>query len=131
MPESNAAKTRRLQKQNRANGIGDEQGRIVRVKDPPKIIKCTICNHELKVTKTNTEIIAHASSKHNVSNIDECFPGATQLAQELITAIAPKSGAGAAGSSSKTSTTNNKKSQTATDDLLSAGLAAGKKSVKR
>ena len=54
MPESNAAAKRRIQKQNRANGIGDEQGRIVREKAPPKLSQCTVCQLELKITKTNT-----------------------------------------------------------------------------
>lgn len=44
--------------------IGDESGRIVRVKEPPKMSVCTICQSELKITKTNTELKAHAEGKH-------------------------------------------------------------------
>ena len=64
MPESNAAAKKRQQKKNRELGLGDEQGRLIRTKEPPKIAKCTVCQMELKITKTNTELIAHATSKH-------------------------------------------------------------------
>lgn len=56
MPESNAAAKKRQQKANRAMGLGDEQGRMVRVKDPPKTSTCAVCRAELTVTKTNTEL---------------------------------------------------------------------------
>lgn len=119
MPESNAAKVRRHQKQNRLNGIGDENGRLIRQKEPPKISKCTICQHELKITKTNTEIIAHSVSKHNQSDIEICFPGATQTAKDLIAATTKTPTSTTTGSST---TTSKKSKDTNLDDLLSAGL---------
>ena len=136
MPESNAAAKRRQQKMNRALGVGDEQGRLVRVKDPPKLIHCTKCQHELKITKTNTELIAHATSKH-ASTLEECFPGAAAVAIELLSA-ATATGKGAAnkgGSSSatngETTTSRNKKDVANLDNLLDAGLSAAKKKGKK
>mmetsp|Transcript_5223 Transcript_5223/g.10739 ORF Transcript_5223/g.10739 Transcript_5223/m.10739 type:complete len:135 (-) Transcript_5223:229-633(-) len=129
MPESNAAAKKRMFKQNRANGIGDESGRLPsRVKAEAKMSSCTLCKSELKITKTNTELIAHASSKHN-STLEECFPGAAAIAAELAAASAKKGGAGGAGGSSDgMSKAERKKKQAAgMDDLLSAGLSAGKK----
>ena len=64
MPESHKAEKRRLQKANRAEGIGDENGRIMRVKDEKPKGKCTVCNQEITFTKTNTEAKAHAEGKH-------------------------------------------------------------------
>lgn len=136
MPESNAAKTRRLQKNNRLNGIGDEHGRLVRVKDPPKLLKCTICQHELKVTKTNTELTQHALSRHNITDIEQCFPTATALAQEMIDALlSTKGGSAKAGASTTTSAgagataKASKKASSGLDDLLNAGLTGG--SIKK
>ena len=60
MPESNAAAKKRLQKANREAGLGDEQGRLVRMKDPPKMALCSVCQQEMKITKTNTELRLHA-----------------------------------------------------------------------
>ena len=65
MPESHKAEKKRIQKANRAAGIGDESGRIVRVKDAKPTGRCTICQVEITFTKTNTEAKAHAESKHN------------------------------------------------------------------
>jgi len=42
MPESNKAEKRRIQKANKAAGIGDENGRLVRVKDPPKMAQVCV-----------------------------------------------------------------------------------------
>jgi Zinc-binding len=121
MPESNAAAKKRIQKQNRALGIGDEQGRIVRVKEPPKLSKCTKCQMEMKITKTNTELTAHADSKHN-STLAECFPGAQEIAEELLAAVKKAASAPPPSKPKKgTSSTG------AMDDLLNAGLTSGKK----
>ena len=131
MPESNKAAKKRVQKANRAAGIGDETGRIVRVKDPPKLSQCTVCQHEMKITKTNTELKSHAEGKHG-KTLDECFPGAAEVAAELIAAAAGggkgskgSSGNGAAGGMTKAQ--RKKKEAAAMDDLLSAGLSGGKK----
>lgn len=134
MPESNSAAKKRIQKQNRAAGIGDENGRLMRVKDPPVLFKCTICQHELKVTKTNTELNAHSSSKHG-SVIEECFPGAKEASEEMIAALAKKTGGGG-GSTNKTGSVEMKaarkaKDASGLDDLLNAGLSAGKKKEKK
>lgn len=51
MPGSNKTERNRALKANRAAGIGDEMGRIVRVKDPGVTLVCTICKAELKCTK--------------------------------------------------------------------------------
>lgn len=125
MPESNAAAKKRIQKQNRANGIGDESGRLVRVKDPPKMSKCTVCQIELKITKTNTELTAHATSKHG-KTLEECFPGAKETALELIAALQKDKSSGGAGDGT-TKAGRKAKDAAGLDDLLNAGLSAGKK----
>lgn len=126
MPESHAAAKRRKQKANRELGIGDEQGRLTRVKDPPKIAKCLTCQLEMKITKTNTELIAHATSKHG-STLEECFPGATAIAAELIAAGVKKTTANGDGT---TKAERKAKNDAGLDDLLNAGLSAGKKGNK-
>ena len=133
MPESNAAAKRRIQKQNRANGIGDEQGRIVREKAPPKLSLCTVCQLELKITKTNTELTAHAVSKHG-STLEECFPGAKETAAELAAATSKKGDgkSGGGGNDGGISKAQKKKKEAAgLDDLLNAGLSTGKKKGKK
>jgi Zinc-binding len=129
MPESHAAAKRRKQKANREMGIGDEQGRLVRLKDPPKIAKCTICQMEMKITKTNTEVIAHATSKHG-STLEECFPGATAMAAELIAAAGKKTATAGGGDGTTTKAERKAKSDAGLSDLLNAGLTAGKKGKK-
>jgi len=128
MPESNAAAKRRQQKQNRELGIGDEQGRLVRVKDPPKLSKCTVCQQEMKITKTNTELTAHATSKHS-STLDECFPGAADVAAELIAATSKNKGRPSGDGMTKAQ--RKAKNDAGLDDLLKAGLSAGKKKGKK
>jgi hypothetical protein len=128
MPESNAAAKRRQQKQNRANGIGDEMGRLVRVKDPPKLSKCTVCQLEMKITKTNTELTAHAVSKHS-STLDACFPGAAVISAELIAATTKEGGGPAEGGMTKAQ--RKSRHEAGLNDLLNAGLAAGKKKGKK
>mmetsp|Transcript_25258 Transcript_25258/g.62191 ORF Transcript_25258/g.62191 Transcript_25258/m.62191 type:complete len:132 (-) Transcript_25258:125-520(-) len=126
MPESNAAAKRRQFKQNRAMGIGDENGKLAaRVKPEAKMSCCTQCKSELKITKTNTELIAHAT-KHN-KTLDECFPGAAAIAEELAAAAAKNKGGGSGGSSGMTKAERKKKEAAGLDDLLSAGLSSGKK----
>lgn len=124
MPESNAAAKRRQQKANRAMGIGDEQGRLVRVKDPPKLMQCSICHHEMKITKTNTELTVHAQAKHNAT-LDECFPGAAQIAAEL--AAGSRKGRTDPGGGAAAPRSQARNTSAGLDDLLTAGLAATKK----
>ncbi|GMH92038.1 hypothetical protein TrST_g11919 [Triparma strigata] len=123
MPESHKAEKRRIQKANRAAGIGDEQGRIVRVKAAAVMSKCTICAVELKVTKTCTEIKQHAENKHG-KTIEEVFPDAMPAAEEMNAARATP--AAAPGPTKKE---KKKAAAGGLDDLLSAGLSAapGKK----
>uniref|UniRef100_A0A6U3SV84 Uncharacterized protein n=1 Tax=Ditylum brightwellii TaxID=49249 RepID=A0A6U3SV84_9STRA len=133
MPESNAAAKKRQFKANRAAGIGDETGRIVQQKDPPKMMNCSVCQHEMKITKTNTELKMHSESKHG-STLDACFPGAAAIAAELAAAVSRK-GAGGKGSSGGAGgmTKKQQKAKVANDmdDLLSAGLSSGKKKGKK
>jgi hypothetical protein len=82
MPESNKAAKRRVQKANREQGIGDKDGRLMRVKEPPKTCLCTVCQQEMTITKTNTELTMHCTSKHG-KTLDECFPGATAISEEM------------------------------------------------
>jgi hypothetical protein len=135
MPESNAAAKRREQKKNREMGLGDEMGRMVRQKDPPKMSLCFICQQEMKITKTNTELTMHATGKHS-KTLDECFPGATATALELIAASNVKStGKGASssggGGAVETKAEKKKKAASGMDDMLSAGLGGNKKKGKK
>ncbi|CAJ1948561.1 unnamed protein product [Cylindrotheca closterium] len=130
MPESNKQAKRRQQKANREAGIGDEQGRMVRQKDPPKLINCTICQLAMKVTKTNTEITQHSESKHGKS-IEECFPGATEGAAELVAAAASNKSGGGSTSNGPTKAEKKKKAAAGLDDLLNAGLSTKKKGNKK
>jgi hypothetical protein len=133
MPESNKAGKKREQKQNREAGIGDADGRIVRVKDPPKLSLCTICQSELKITKTNTELTMHATSKHN-ETIEVCFPGAAAIAAELVAAAGggkEKGGKGGKeGAAGETKAQRKAKAAAGMDDLLNAGVSSGKKKGK-
>lgn len=123
MPESNKAARKRIQKANRAAGIGDENGRLVRVKDPPKKTVCTVCQQEMTITKTNTELKIHSESKHG-KTIDDCFPGASAVAAELLAAVSKgsKTTTGGGGGGKK-----KKQDAAGLDALLDAGLSAGKK----
>lgn len=132
MPESNAAAKKRQQKQNRAMGIGDEQGRMVRVKEPPKLVKCTVCQQEMKITKTNTELSAHAVGKHS-STLEACFPGADAVAKELLAAGGKKDtgkGPGGGGGGGDTKAQRKAKADAGLDGLLDAGLSTKKKGKK-
>lgn len=130
MPESNKAERRRIQKANRQAGIGDEMGRVVRVKDPPKMSQCTVCQLEMKITKTNTELTAHATGKHGKS-IEDCFPGAMEIAVEMQNAGKGGGKGAAAKGSGVTKAEKKKKEAAGLDDMLSAGLSAGKKKGKK
>ena len=105
-------------------------GRIVRVKDPPKMMKCTICQMELKITKTNTELTAHATSKHG-KPLEECFPGASAIAAEMAAAVSGKGGSAGGKSGGPTKKQQKAKLAADMDDLLSAGLSSGKKKGKK
>lgn len=87
----------------------------------------------MKCTKTNTELKLHAESKHG-KQLEECFPGATQIAEEMIAALAKGkggSGKGSGADGNMTKAERKKKEAAAFDDLLSAGLGgAGKKGKK-
>jgi hypothetical protein len=135
MPESNAAMKRREQKKNREMGLGDDMGRMVRQKDPPKLSLCSICQQEMKITKTNTELSMHADGKHS-KTLEECFPGAGATALELIAASnvkgsGAKGGAASSGGGGETKAEKKKKAASGMDDLLSAGLGASKKKGKK
>lgn len=111
---------------------GDENGRIVRVKETPKMLLCTVCQLEMKCTKTNTELKLHADSKHG-KQLEECFPGATKIAEELLAAVGKGKdadvGGGGKGSSSGPPKADRKKKD-GLDDLLNSGLDAFKKKGK-
>jgi len=130
MPESHKAERRRVQKSNRAAGIGDEDGRIpVRVKDPGTLLKCLICLSEFKVTKTNTELKAHALGKHGKAAYEEVFPGAEGKMKDLLASMTVKGGksSGGAAKGGPTKAEQKKMAANGMDDLLSAGLSTGKK----
>jgi hypothetical protein len=130
MPESHKMEKNRMQKANRAAGIGDEMGRIVRVKEAAQMANCAICKFELKITKTNAELKAHSEGKHS-KTLDECFPGAAAISLDLQ-AKAGKQNSGSQKGSSDGPTKKEKKSKDAAglDDLLSAGLSTKKKGKK-
>ena len=131
MPESHKAERRRIQKANRAAGIGDENGRIpARVKAEAIMLKCAVCQQELKVTKTNTELKRHAESKHG-KTVEDCFPGATKMAEELAAATAKGGGKGGKKGPELTKAQRKKQAADGLDDLLSAGLSGGKKKGKK
>ena len=89
--------------------------------------QCTVCQHEMKITKTNTELKSHAEGKHG-KTLDECFPGAAAIAAELVAAAGGKGSKGSTGSGNgMTKAERKKKDAAAMDDLLSAGLKKGKK----
>jgi hypothetical protein len=132
MPESHKAEKKRMQKANRAAGIGDESGRIVRVKEAAQMAQCSICKFELKITKTNAELKAHSDGKHGAT-LEACFPGATAISAEILAKSLIK---GSGGSSEKGTTDGptkkEKKAKAAAglDDMLSAGLDPKKKGKK-
>lgn len=120
MPESHKAEKRRIQKANRAAGLGDESGRLVRVKVAPSVSICTICQKELTITKSNTELKNHAANKHT-KTLDECFPGADTIAAGLLARAKPTAREGMETIKKKAS-----KAIDGLEDLFSAGLRKGK-----
>ncbi len=129
MPESHKAEKRREQRNNIAAGIGDENGRIVRVKTAAIMIRCTICGSELKATKTNTELTQHADSKHSKPT-EECVPGAAAAAAELIAIAGAKDARSAPTAGTSTPAASTKKKNDDLDSLLDAGLNAKSKGKK-
>lgn len=115
-----------MQKANRAAGIGDETGRIpMRIKAEAKMASCTVCQQEMKITKTNTELKQHAENKHG-KTLEICFPAAPLIAAEMIKATAP--GGGKKNAKPEASGKKGKKVDGGgMDDLLSAGLDGKKK----
>jgi hypothetical protein len=87
-----------------------------------------MCHLELKITKTNTELLAHATSKHG-STLAVCFPGATDVAAELTNNKKGASTGDSEGLGKKQQKAKNDGSNL--DDLLSAGLSSGKKNGKK
>lgn len=102
---------------NRAAGIGDENGRLpARVKAAEVLARCTICSHEIRMTKKNVEAKSHFESKHPTSTFPTCFPGQVDptvpgFNPEGTTAAKPSS-TSAAGSSAPAAAPKKK-----TDDL--------------
>ena len=134
MPGSNKTERNRQLKANRDAGIGDEMGRLpARVKDAGTMLTCEVCKAELKCTKTNTEMKQHAAGKHGKANYEECFPGAETVAAEIQGKLSKgtgKGGGGKGGGDGLTKAEKKKKVEAGLDDLLSAGLGAGKKKGK-
>ena len=97
------------------------------------MLLCTVCQLEMKCTKTNTELKLHSESKHG-KLLEECFPGATKIAEELLAAVTKGGKGGPADGTGGTTVTKSErktKEASALDDLLSAGLDVGKKKGKK
>ena len=76
MPASNKMLKKREHANNKAAGLGDKDGKMpARVKAETQNASCTVCSQSIRVTKTNTELHAHADSKHPKKSYSECFPG--------------------------------------------------------
>jgi hypothetical protein len=98
MPASKKMLNAARLKANREAGIGDENGRVVRVKESAAPIKCVVCSIALKPTKTNSELKAHADKEGK--GVEECFPGCTKVMEELKAKVAGK-GKGTKGGKGK------------------------------
>jgi Zinc-binding len=97
------------------------------------MLLCTVCQLEMKCTKTNTELKLHSESKHG-KQLEDCFPGATKIAEELLAAVTKGKGGPADGTGKDGTVTKSErksKEASALDDLLSAGLDVGKKKGKK
>jgi hypothetical protein len=126
MPESHKAERRRQLKQNVAAGIGDENGRIPpRVKAEAQMARCSECQCELKITKTNTELKLHAENKHG-KTIDICFPEAETISAEMRQSVGKKGKDADAGSSK-----GKKANKEDLDALLLAGMNGGAGAKKK
>ena len=129
MPESNKAARARKLKQNRAAGIGDENGRMpARLKAAAQMSKCVECAMEFKITKTNTELKQHAENKHG-NTVEVCFPGADKISAELANANS-KGGKGDKAGGDKAPGKKKKPTGADLDDLLSEGLSSASISKK-
>jgi Na+-translocating ferredoxin:NAD+ oxidoreductase RNF subunit RnfB len=84
----------------------------------------------MKITKTNTELTAHATSKHG-KTIEECFPGAKETAEEMKAALNSKGGKDDSTEGGMSKAERKKKEAAGMDAMLSAGLSAGKNKGKR
>ena len=84
----------------------------------------------MKITKTNTELTAHATSKHG-STLEECFPGASEVAAELAAAVAKKGDGKGDASQGMTKAQRKAKEAAGLNDLLNAGLSSSKKKGKK
>jgi hypothetical protein len=130
MPESNKMAIKRKQKANREAGIGDELGRLVRVKDAKPTGFCSQCKKEMTFTKTNKDAINHATM-HGIS-LEEAFQGAEAAQQALIEAAAAgKKGVTPEKKGGGSSSSKKGKGEVDLDDLFAAGLAAGPKKGKK
>lgn len=99
------------------------------------MLLCTVCQLEMKCTKTNTELKLHSESKHG-KQLEDCFPGATKIAEEMLAAVSKgkvgsADGTGKDGGGSTTKAERKGKEASALGDLLSAGLDAAKKKGKK
>lgn len=127
MPESHKAENARRKKQNIAAGIGDESGRLVRVKAEAQMLSCAECQYELRVTKTNTELKLHSENKHG-KTIDICFPTAEAMSADMRNAATGgKKGKDAQAGSGKAK----KASKEDLDALLFAGVSGGPGAKKK
>ena len=128
MPESHKAERARARKQNKAAGLGDENGRMpARIKAEAQMAACSVCQANLKITKTNTELRQHAENKHG-KTLADCFPDAEKIAEEMLAAQKGKGKGGAAAQQGKSKAQKKKDAADGLNDLLSAGLSGiGKK----
>jgi hypothetical protein len=102
MPPSKKALRNNEKKLNKKLGIGDKDGKVMRQKEVTAMISCTICGTSVKPTKTNSEIKAHAGKEGK--SIEECFPGATKVMEEMLAHLAggkKKGGKGGKGGKGK------------------------------
>ncbi len=93
---------------------------------------CAVCQANLKITKTNTELRQHAENKHG-KTLAMCFPNAEKIAEEMLAAQkgGGKGGKGGAAQQGKSKAKKQKDAADGLDDLLSAGLSGiGKKKKK-
>jgi len=76
MPASKKDLKKLKQKQNVANGIGDEKGRLPSHNKPQNVMAaCTICKQEIRMIKKNEQAKQHVQNKHSGKTFVDCFPG--------------------------------------------------------
>jgi hypothetical protein len=77
MPGSEKVLKNRERALNRANGIGDKDGKMTHNNKKAEVnLKCTQCAAEIRATKRNVEAGQHASQRHPDKHYNECFVGA-------------------------------------------------------